>query len=174
MNHAVQTSGSMSKGDVFHPMDSLRMRLHHLIARASNSTACAMLLKYRRLVLIVGQLGLVVLSNYVAFTLRFDGRIPAVEFARFIDFLPWLLITRGLAFWPFRVYEGLWKYTGISDVCNILKAVALSSALCLFLVVRPVTGLSALGDPDRFAAADADADGGPPDAPPGGPDRAVA
>ena len=55
------------------------------------SRAFAWLEMYRRGVLVVGQLALAALSNYLAFALRFDGRIPSEELDRFVQFLPWLI-----------------------------------------------------------------------------------
>jgi FlaA1/EpsC-like NDP-sugar epimerase len=88
-----------------------------------------------RLPLVVGlQLGLVLLSNYLAFWLRFDGAIPPAEFARCLQTIGLLVAIRGIAFVPFKLYAGLWQYTGISDLCNIVLAVA-SSSTAFYLVV---------------------------------------
>jgi len=99
------------------------------------------ILHRRRVLLVLAQLLIVVLSNYTAMSLRFDGRIPPPELALFVHFLPWLVLVRGLSFIPFRLYEGLWRYTGVSDVCNITEAVLLSSGVCvLLLLLQPQYG----------------------------------
>ncbi|MCC7214913.1 MAG: hypothetical protein IT387_08640, partial [Nitrospira sp.] len=70
----------------------------------------------RRLLLFVGHLGLAALSNWVAFLLRFDGNIPAQEWDLLVAMLPLLLIIRAFTFYPFRLYDGIWRYTGLWDL----------------------------------------------------------
>jgi FlaA1/EpsC-like NDP-sugar epimerase len=82
------------------------------------------LLNHRRLPIAFLHLGLVVLSNYLAFWLRFDSPVPRWEF---YHGLTSLLIIRGLLFIPFRLYEGLWRYTSVEDLRNIIVGVGLST-----------------------------------------------
>jgi FlaA1/EpsC-like NDP-sugar epimerase len=80
-------------------------------------------------------LAVVGVSNYLAFWLRFDGDIPPSAWAEFTAMLPWLLAIRGVSFVPFRVYEGLWRYTSTGDLRNLIGGVAMSSAV-FYVVVR--------------------------------------
>jgi FlaA1/EpsC-like NDP-sugar epimerase len=72
---------------------------------------------------------LIVAANYVAFWLRFDGNISARQWTNFVQMLPWLVAIRMATFVPFRLYQGLWRYTSLWDLLNILAAVGLSSLL---------------------------------------------
>jgi FlaA1/EpsC-like NDP-sugar epimerase len=86
-----------------------------------------LLIRYRRIPIVILHVALVVVSNYLAFWLKFDGRIPVDEIAHFLNLLPWLVLIRCLTFIPFKLFEGLWRYTSIVELRNIIIAAALSS-----------------------------------------------
>jgi lipopolysaccharide/colanic/teichoic acid biosynthesis glycosyltransferase len=70
-------------------------------------TLKGLVVRWRRPVIVSLDVGLIVLSNYLAFWLRFDGDIPPSVTAQFLSSLPWLLVFRGTAFSFFRLHEGL-------------------------------------------------------------------
>jgi FlaA1/EpsC-like NDP-sugar epimerase len=92
-------------------------------------------LHFRRTLVMIIHVALILLSNYLAFWLRFDGQIPSSDAALMITMLPWLVLIRAIIFLPFRLYEGLWRYTGIWDLRNIIVAVV-TSTLLFFGVVH--------------------------------------
>ena len=94
-----------------------------------------MVLEHRRVVVVILHLGLIALSNYLALWLRFDGVVPSELAAHARSLLPVLLLVRVVTFIPFRLYEGLWRYTSISDARNIVVAVVTSS-VAFFSIVR--------------------------------------
>jgi FlaA1/EpsC-like NDP-sugar epimerase len=97
-------------------------------------------LRVRRLTVVALHIFLIVASNYISFWLRFDGEIPPAESEIWLKMIPWLVVIRGLSFVPFRLYEGLWRYTGIWDLRNIIIAVAVSTSL-FFLIVHSAFGI---------------------------------
>ena len=104
--------------------------------------------RYRRAEIVLLHASLVLLASYLAFLLRYGGQISLDARSAFLDGLPWLIAIRMLTFIPCRLYEGLWRYTGIWDLRNIVGAVTLSSLAfygwtrwALGLVEYPVTAL---------------------------------
>lgn len=87
------------------------------------------ILKSRRPLIVALHLVLIVLANYLAFWLQFDGAIPDVQRALWRQMLPYLILVRGLTFMPFRLYQGLWRYTGIWDLRNIILGVLTSTVV---------------------------------------------
>jgi FlaA1/EpsC-like NDP-sugar epimerase len=97
------------------------------------------LVRFRRPVVIFLHLALIGLANYIAFALRFDGAVPPEQVVNFLDMLPWLLMIRAITFVPFRLYHGLWRYTGIWDLVNIIGA-TLVSTVVFYGVVHGIFG----------------------------------
>jgi len=97
--------------------------------------------KYRRPAIVLFELGLLGLANYLAFSLRFGGAIPPDFFSLWLLTLPLVVGVRSLMFIPFRLYQGLWRYTSLWDLGNIAAAVVLSSAL-IAVIVNPMAALA--------------------------------
>jgi len=99
------------------------------------------ILKYRRFLVIQFHIVLIALANYLAFWIRFDGKIPDESMALLVNMMPWLILVRGLTFVPLQLYKGVWRYAGIWDLRNVIAGV-LGSTLLFFGIVRFVFGLS--------------------------------
>src|SRR4051794_3335761 len=84
-------------------------------------------IRFRRLISLVAQVALVVIANRLAFALRFDGPVPGWAVTTFWQTLPWLVAIRALTFIPFRLYEGLWRYTSLYDLQALLGGIVTSS-----------------------------------------------
>ncbi len=83
----------------------------------------------RRALLFAVHVGLIPLAYLAAFGLRFDFRIPAVEWPHFTRTLPYLIAIRALVFWGFGLYRGYWRHVGLRDLRDLAVAVSVSAAL---------------------------------------------
>lgn len=94
----------------------------------------------RYFVLVSLQIALIPLACFLAFLVRFDGAIPAQYVQLYEHGLGWLLVIRGVTFFPFRLYGSSWRYSGMWDLRNIIAA-ALVSTLLFMLVTEVGLGL---------------------------------
>lgn len=83
--------------------------------------------RWRRPLIVVIDVGLIILANYLAFFLRYDGNIPQSEHSVFEQTVLGLVAVRGTAFALYGLNEGLWRYTSLWDLQNILKGVLVST-----------------------------------------------
>lgn len=74
---------------------------------------------------------LVLCSLVVSWLLRFDFTLP--DRTLLLSAAPILILVRLLAIRAFNLHHGWWRYSGISEALDIIKAVALGSAM--FLVI---------------------------------------
>jgi FlaA1/EpsC-like NDP-sugar epimerase len=110
-------------------------RLHQLLTTAVPRTSIARAIgRSRTLRVMAAYLALGAVANYLAFLLRFDGSVPPLERRIGVQALPWLLVTNAVVFVPFRLYRGLWRFSGIWDVSELAAAVTISSFLFYVLV----------------------------------------
>lgn len=90
--------------------------------------------RYRRAIIVLVHMILFVLSNYLAFFIRFEGNIPSNTIRIFLMGLPFLIILRFLSFYLLGLFRGLWRYTSTYDVKRLIEAI-LASTLGFYLVM---------------------------------------
>lgn len=78
---------------------------------------------------------LVALAYYGAYLIRFDGELPAEHLNVVLTSLPLVIVLQMPFFLAFGVYRGLWRYTGISDLVQIAKAVVFGTAFSTVVVL---------------------------------------
>ena len=74
-------------------------------------------------------------SLFAAHLLRFDFDIPRQNLFAFIQILPFVLITKVVCFSFFDLYRGMWRYTSLADLINIIKASTISSLIIISFIL---------------------------------------
>jgi FlaA1/EpsC-like NDP-sugar epimerase len=96
-----------------------------------------MLLKQRLWTVVLLQFALVVLSAATAWLVRFEFVFPRPEV--FFTALPLLLLSRMLFMARFKLFHGYWRYTGVDDALDVIKA-ACAGSLAFLVAERWVLG----------------------------------
>lgn len=92
------------------------------------------LLNHRRLLILVSQIGLLAMSYYGSFLLRLDFRPEAAYQLLFLRTLPLVVAVELLVFYAFGLLRGWWRYVGMSDALDIVKAAFVSTTLLYVLI----------------------------------------
>ena len=80
----------------------------------------------------------VVFSLFLAYSLRFDGNIPSGEIDNFLKIVFWVAPLKLLSFFYFGLYKGMWRYTGIQDLKNLIKACLISSSVIVAILLLTI------------------------------------
>lgn len=74
---------------------------------------------------------LLVAAHVLAYAIRFDFVLGGWEWSSIRTVLPLLLPAKLAIFAFFGLYRGMWRYTGLTDLLNILKACIITGLLAL-------------------------------------------
>lgn len=85
-------------------------------------------------VVLCTDIGLIVLSHLLAYAVRFDFHLH-YQLSRMASLFPFLLAVKLPVFYAFGLYRGMWRYTSISDLLNIAKAICVSSGFIIMSVL---------------------------------------
>jgi FlaA1/EpsC-like NDP-sugar epimerase len=95
----------------------------------------SLLIRYRTVITVAGNLAIATAAYVVAFGLRFDFRIPSDHLRLVLITLPLLLLCKLVAFRLTNLFSGWWQHVSIRDVEDILKGNLLGSAFFLVALV---------------------------------------
>ena len=101
----------------------------------------AFLTPYRKPIVVGVQSIIFIVSNYLAFSIRFDGAIGPSHLALFVGFIPLLLLIRITLLFMFSMDKGLWRYVSLEDFLKMGSLVTLGT-IVFFVTVRYVFGYS--------------------------------
>ena len=85
---------------------------------------------------------LVLLSLYLSYAIRFDFEIPSNHMSFLIELIPFVLTVKMIIFFYFNMYQGMWRYTSLFDLMNVVKAVFISTLIIVMglLAIRHFMG----------------------------------
>ena len=91
---------------------------------------------YFNLIVIVGiDIILLGASWYAAFLLRYNFDLPVDSSVMAVRLLPVVILIKIIVFYFFNVYRGMWRYTSLIDLFNIIKASVLSTLVIIALII---------------------------------------
>jgi len=95
-------------------------------------------------IVLCADLCIVSLAYYLAYYVRFDFDVSPAMLFRFKESVLVVLIIKIPVFGLFRLYRGMWRFTSITDLFNVLKASIVGSSLLVlfFLYLNRFNGLS--------------------------------
>lgn len=121
------------------------VKVYHRVADERESRGRALLptladFSYKRRIFeVLCDVVVIVLSYYAAFLLRFDGVLLSPYYVLFVNSLPLVIVLQLGAFLVLGLYDGLWRYTSMSDLSRQLRAVAgawIVSTLAIVFIFR--------------------------------------
>ncbi len=86
-------------------------------------------LRYRKFVIALFQAALLSTTYYCSFLLRLDFSVANPHRKAFLLTLPIVLLVKLPVFYRFRLFSGWWRYVGMSDLLDIVKATAVSAPI---------------------------------------------
>jgi FlaA1/EpsC-like NDP-sugar epimerase len=86
-------------------------------------------------VLILADMVLLTLSYFLAYVARFEAHIGAREMLVIKQTIVPIVLCKLVVFYFFNLYRGMWRYTGILDLINVIKAVIASSAIIVTVIL---------------------------------------
>ena len=101
-------------------------------------------LKSNILIVLLSDFIILMAAFFLAYQIRFDFTRPLDSSSTYIAILFYVIAFKLVVFSRFRLYRGMWRFTSISDLFNVLKASTVSSVsiMIFFLFLNRFEGLS--------------------------------
>jgi FlaA1/EpsC-like NDP-sugar epimerase len=94
------------------------------------------LLLLRRPVIAALHACLIVIAWFGSFAVRLDFGVPQPYRTAMLSTLPFVLVIKLAVFYAFKLFQGWWKYVGLSDLIDIAKATAVSTVGVVIVIVN--------------------------------------
>jgi FlaA1/EpsC-like NDP-sugar epimerase len=92
-------------------------------------------LKKTFLIVIATDILLLFASWYIAYLFRFNFNIPVESRLVLYSVFPVVALTKVITFYFFDLYQGMWRYTSLDDLINIIKASTVSTLVVVALIL---------------------------------------
>ena len=86
-------------------------------------------------VILLADVAMIIASLLLAYSVRFEFRISEREWQGFLHVLPIVLAVKLSAFFLFHLYRGMWRYTSLVDLLNVIKASIASTLFINFAIL---------------------------------------
>jgi FlaA1/EpsC-like NDP-sugar epimerase len=86
-------------------------------------------------IIFVIDVGLVCTSYVLAYLMRFEGSIPPEQMEMLAQTLPGVVVLKIAVFAWIGLYRGMWRYTSIADLINIITATVISTGIITLVLV---------------------------------------
>ena len=86
-------------------------------------------------VLLLTDLILLAGSYYCSYLVRFEAHIPAREWLTVKNTILPIIACKMIVFYLFNLYRGMWRYTSIVDLVNVVKATLVSSGIIVAIIL---------------------------------------
>lgn len=91
---------------------------------------------YNKLFIVLGiDTAFITVSIYGAYLVRFEFSVPSQYLVLLYKALPAIILVKIISFYFFDLYRGMWRYTSIADLFNIIKASSIGSFLVISLLL---------------------------------------
>ena len=89
-------------------------------------------------IMVLGDAVLISSAYFLSYYLRFDGQIPQGELTHFMQTIIWIVPLKLACLGFFNLYKGMWRYTSIYTLNNLIKACVTSSGIIIVLLLFTV------------------------------------
>jgi FlaA1/EpsC-like NDP-sugar epimerase/lipopolysaccharide/colanic/teichoic acid biosynthesis glycosyltransferase len=104
---------SLTTGFLQQLFNSILLRIHH-VDRAIHVS--------KRIVYkVVVDSSIILVSYYLAFLIRFDGKLPYLDWLGFLKTAPILVLISIAVFYLSKLYRGLWQYASIKELFGLIS-----------------------------------------------------
>jgi len=86
-------------------------------------------------VMLTGDVFLLVAAYVLSYLLRFEFSLSTIDLAILKKSIIPIVVCKLIFFYLFKLYRGMWRYTSILDLINIIKATLVSSLTIIAVIL---------------------------------------